>query len=399
MVLTFPHDYKSPLAKCVVRVDDSWYDVSAWRHSHPGGAEIMDKFHNADCTDAFYSLHSEEAIQKLKRMKGKPVSADDTPRDEISKKFEVFKERLEKEGWYKRNWFLDFTLNVFPSLILCIVGTYFAHSYPLIATLLIGLGMQQAGWIGHDYVHGRGGVSTLLGNSLGGLINGFSSRWWSHKHNTHHTFPNRKEFDSDIHNEPILHLWFPEEKADTGFRQYQHYYFLVVYSFLYASWRMQSLQFVLGSRNWMERILIATNYVWLACLPWYVAVGSILVGGLCVAVVVTANHQTEEIIESDDKYNFIVDQCRSTRGVATPDPFTEFFFGGLQYQLEHHLFPTMPRYHYKSLRPIVKQWCAETGLQFHVSGIVEIAQLNYDVMKKYSKTLPDLKKKTSKKTQ
>ena len=394
--LAFPHDYKSPLAKCVIRVDDSWYDCTAWRHSHPGGAEIVDKFHNADATDAFYSLHSEEAIKKLQRMKGKPVSADDTPRDEVSKAFDQFKIRLEKEGWYKRNWFMDVFRNILPCLLLYIVGTYIAHSNPIIATFVIGLGMQQAGWLGHDYVHGRGAVPTVLGNSLGAILNGFSARWWSHKHNTHHTFPNRKEFDSDIHNEPILHLWFPEEKNDVGFRRYQHYYFLIAYSFLYASWRMQSIQFVLGSKDWTERLLLAVNYIWLACLPWQVAIGSIIVGGFCVAVVVTANHQTEDIIESNEKYNFVVDQCRTTRGVDTPDFFSEFFFGGLQYQLEHHLFPTLPRYHYKALRPIVKQWCAENNCQFHVSGIAEIAQLNYDVMKKYSEALPA---KSAKKSQ
>lgn len=388
MAVTFPHDYKSPLAKCVIRVDDSWYDVTAWRHSHPGGAQIIDQFHDADATDAFYALHSEEAIQKLKRMKGKPVSPSDPPRDDVSIKFEEFKRQLERDGWYKRNWFIDFGRNIIPCLLLVIVGTYFAHSHPLLATLMIGLGMQQAGWIGHDYVHGRGRLAEFLGNSLGALINGFSSRWWSHKHNTHHTFPNRKEFDSDIHNEPILHLWFPDEKNDVGFRQYQHYYFLIAYAFLYASWRLQSLQFVLGSRNWVERTMIAANYIWLATLPWYVAVGSILVGGFCVAIVVTANHQTEDIIEPLDRYNFIVDQCRTTRGVACPDPLSEYFFGGLQYQLEHHLFPTMPRYYYPALRPIVKKFCEENGLQNHTSGIREIIELNYNVMKKYAQALP-----------
>lgn len=134
--------------------------------------------------------------------------------------------------------------------------------------------------------------------------------------------------------------------------------------------------------------MIAINYIWLACLPWQVAVGSVLIGGLCVAIVVTANHQTEEILEPNERYNFIVDQCRTTRGVACPDPFTEFFFGGLQYQLEHHLFPTMPRYRYPKLRPLVERFCEENGLQCHTSGVKEIMRLNYEVMRKYAQARP-----------
>ena len=58
---TFPHDYQSTQGKVVIRVDDSWYDVTAWRRNHPGGVEIIDKFHNQDATEAFYSLHGKAA--------------------------------------------------------------------------------------------------------------------------------------------------------------------------------------------------------------------------------------------------------------------------------------------------------------------------------------------------
>lgn len=379
--LIFPHQYKTTLPKCVVRIDDGWYDCTAWRHSHPGGAELVDKFHQMDATDAFYALHSREAIAMLKKMKAKPASATDAQRDSVSINFEAFRKDLESKGWMERNWLVDFGRNILPVIAMVVIGTLVSYSYPLIATLLIGLGMQQAGWIGHDYSHGRGKLSMSLGTSLGALINGFSSAWWGHKHNTHHIYPNRKEYDSDIHNEPILYLWINEE-CDGWHRRYQHYYYFVVYSLLYVSWRMQSIQFVLGSRNWLERSLIALNYIWLACLPWKVAIGSILAGGLFVAIVVTANHQTEEMIEPDEKYNYVVDQFRTTRGVYCRNPLSEYFFGGMQYQLEHHLFPTMPRYYYPALRPLVRKFAEENGLQYHMNSVPEIIVMNFQQMKK-----------------
>lgn len=386
--IKFPHEYTTTLPKAVIRVDDQWYDCSAWRHSHPGGAQLIDQFHNKDATDAFYSLHSQEAIDQLKRMKGKPVDAKELHRGKLSEDFEQWRQQLHREGWFKRNWMIDFGLFVLPVIALCFIGTIISSQYPVISTLLIGFAMQQAGWIGHDYTHGRGRLSRILGCGLGGLINGFSSAWWSNKHNTHHTFPNRLEYDSDIHNEPILHLWFPDASKDVWYRKYQHIYYPVAYSFLYASWRMQSIQFVLGSKNWLERILLAINYCWLAYLPWKVAIGSILVGGFMVAFVVTVNHQTEEILATDAPYNFILDQYATTRGVHCADWFMEYVFGGMQYQLEHHLFPTMPRYYYPALRPLIKKFAAEHNLPHHISGVAEITKMNYEVMKKYSAERP-----------
>ena len=151
----FPHDYKTTLPKCVLKVDGHWYDCTTWRHSHPGGAHICDQFHMADATDAFYALHSPEAIQKLKKMK----ATEDTNQPErctISENFEKLRHQLEAEGWFRRDWRIDFALAIFPVLFFCIVGFAIANTYPVLATIMIGVGMQQAGWVGHDYSHGRG---------------------------------------------------------------------------------------------------------------------------------------------------------------------------------------------------------------------------------------------------
>jgi len=389
MAMTYPHNYNSPLNKVVIRVDDLWYDCTAWRHSHPGGAQIIDQFHNADATDAFYSLHSKEAIEKLQRMKGKPVDPKDPSNpDKVSVDFQKWRKELEKEGWFDRIWLIDLFKHVIPMWSLYVIGTMISGNYPVLATLMIGFAMQQFGWIGHDYVHARGGLLTKILSYTGSITNGFSGDWWSQKHNAHHTFPNRKEFDSDIHNEPVLHLWFPTADKDVWYRKYQHYYFHVAYIFLYASWRMQSIQFVMGSKNWLERGLIALNYMWLAYLPWKVALGSIFLAGYLVAFVVTVNHQTEPTIEANDPYHFVKDQYTTTRGIKTTW-LSEYFFGGMQYQLEHHLFPTMPRYYYPSFRPICKKFAQEHGLRFDCTPVWEVMVLNYEVMKKWAQENPN----------
>lgn len=71
---TFPHNYKITKESCVISVDGESFDVSGWRNYHPGGAESLDNFHNRDATEAFYALHSKEAVKRLKSMAKKPTN-------------------------------------------------------------------------------------------------------------------------------------------------------------------------------------------------------------------------------------------------------------------------------------------------------------------------------------
>ena len=147
---------------------------------------------------------------------------------------------------------------------------------------------------------------------------------------------------------------------------------------------MQSVEFVIGSGNWNERLAIGLGYVWLLSMGPIVPIMGILIGGFLVAIVVTCNHQTEDIIPTDAPYCYVTDNFTSTRGVRCDNIVTEYLFGGMQYQLEHHLFPSMPRYYYPKLRPILKRFSDENKLPFKISGVTEIMKMNYEVIKKYT---------------
>lgn len=150
----------------------------------------------------------------------------------------------------------------------------------------------------------------------------------------HHAFPNRHEYDVDIENEPVIHLWFPSADSDVWYRKYQHFYYPFAYCFLFVSWRLQSLQFIISAGHFLQHIqpwIILLNYLWLFLMPWAVSIASVLISGLLIAVVVTSNHQPEEMIESDAPYCFVTDQFKSTRGVSCYDYITGYVFGGMQY--------------------------------------------------------------------
>jgi hypothetical protein len=147
-----------------LRIDGNWYQLTNWAALHPGGKDILYHLNGQDATDAFYSLHSAEAIERLKRLPHTPctqVELDATP--PLLRAFREFRAELMAAGWWDRSLFWEAfyasSIYLFASL-----GTYLALSgAPFLAILLIGIAMQQAGWIGHDYVHGRGKYCNFMG--------------------------------------------------------------------------------------------------------------------------------------------------------------------------------------------------------------------------------------------
>lgn len=188
---------------------------------------------------------------------------------------------------------------------------------------------------------------------------------------------------------------FPEKDRDVPFRVFQHFYFVPVASFLYVSWRIQSIKHAFNTKNYTECFFISLNYVWLLALfPLKVALGSILLGGLLVAVIVTATHQSEEMYEKDtlnssDEYNFVKCQFETTRDARCNNFFMEWLWGGMQYQLEHHLFPTMPKYYYSKLAKIIEKFAQDNGLEYKCDTVSQILVRNFETLRKFSAKNPN----------
>jgi fatty acid desaturase len=116
---------------------------------------------------------------------------------------------------------------------------------------------------------------------------------------------------------------------------------------------------------------MAIHYWWvLVVLPWSVSLAATLIGGFLVGIIVTVTHQSETMMSplSEHNYCYYTDQFLSTRDVKTSDFVMEYLWGGMQYQLEHHLFPTMPRYKYPALRPRLQAFAKSVGIEYRMSG-------------------------------
>jgi fatty acid desaturase len=132
-------------------------------------------------------------------------------------------------------------------------------------------------------------------------------------------------------------------------RKIQHWIFFVPFSFLFALWRVDTLKVAVDSVE-LKRpdakgelwYLLAHYFALLTFFPFEVWVPAVFVSGLMSALIVTPTHQSEEMFE-EYQPDWVTAQFRSTRNAVMTNPFSEWLWGGMQYQLEHHLFPSMPR--------------------------------------------------------
>mmetsp|Transcript_26594 Transcript_26594/g.32266 ORF Transcript_26594/g.32266 Transcript_26594/m.32266 type:complete len:497 (-) Transcript_26594:540-2030(-) len=402
-----------------LKIDDQWYNVGPWASNHPGGVQFLQLMDGHDATNVFYALHSygpngsEKALKILNKLpkcappEGETLASE---RDfglkgaETSKEsFQEFRKRLEEEGWFNRSVlqearFLGVVVGLFGA------GTVAAwNGWDLAAIVALGLGSTQAGWLGHDYIHGRGKWCEAM-RPLGSLFNGHSGMWWTTKHSLHHSFTNDEKHDGDVMMEPFFFLRPPAESGrdDSLARKFQHFYMYPLLSSTFLFWRVESLRTVYNGlqdgESWAkeEAGFLALNYLWMLSLGPGVALSHVLLAGFIVGGLVTATHQSEEIYGSDgERREFIDAQFSGTRdAICEFGPLEEWIWGGMDTQLEHHLFPSMPRYKYHKLRPLVKEWAESNGCDFRASPSTKILKDNFSTLKDVAlhELLSDLQK-------
>lgn len=384
-----------------IRIAGEWYDARAYARAHPGGARWIRWFDGRDATAVFYALHSygangsKKAAERLARLpKCDPPAGSEVdsgvgalPSDEEHSRevaFRALRERLENEGFFKRVWWKE-AWALGHVLALYAAGTAVAASHPFAACALLGLGMQQAGWLAHDYIHGRGKWCEMM-RPIGAFLNGHSAEWWTQKHSLHHCFTNEEELDHDIMMEPFYFLRSPSEsgRPDSKYRKYQHIYGYPLISIMFWLWRWLSFKDVLKRGDRKEAVLLGCHYAFLfTCLPLPVAIGSVFVGGFLVGSLVSATHQSEEIMVQGDQPDYVTGQFRSTRDADTVfGPLETWLWGGMDTQLAHHLFPSMPRYNYHRLRPILQAWAADQGTVYRISPSTKIIADNFNTLRR-----------------
>ena len=247
----------------------------------------------------------------------------------------------------------------------------------------------QIGFITHDMGHrqafNRPRKNDFFGLLHGNLMLGMSYGWWVDKHNQHHANPNQVDFDPDI---AIPVLAFTKEEAlekrgiIKAMVKYQGYLFVPILMFETFSLRVGSLQFFANRKDWkyrkLEIALFCLHFAWFfgmiftALGFWpglvFVAVQQALFG-LYLSSVFAPNHKGMPMIPEDSVMDFLQLQVVTARNVRA-HPVTDFWYGGLNYQIEHHLFPTMARNQLRKAQQIIRAYCEECGVPYYETSIL-----------------------------
>lgn len=271
----------------------------------------------------------------------------------------------------------------------------------LFNALFMGFIFVQFGFIAHDVGHRQGfrrpETNDLFGLVHGPLLLGMSYGWWMDKHNEHHSHPNEQDADPDI-DFPFIAFSERDALEKRGlFRwmvKYQAYLFPFLVMFESFSLRFGSIEFLL-KRPWKYRLieagLMVLHFVWFLglvfwALPWQTAVWFIIVQqaffGLYLASVFAPNHKGMLIVDESMNLDFMLKQILTARNVKS-HPITDYWYGGLNFQIEHHLFPTMAENKLREAQIIIRQFCAEHRIPYYETSVgrsyVEILQYLHEI--------------------
>jgi fatty acid desaturase len=285
---------------------------------------------------------------------------------------------------------------------------------------LIGLFWQQCGWLAHDFAHNQvfknRRINDLVVLMVGNLYQGFSVAWWKNKHNTHHAIPNLHESHEDAHDgdpdidtlpflawsSKLIQKTLNGHSADSGMARFmtrhQALLYFPILFFARITWALQSFFYVFDINTFYftstsgaastnsnlhypiaERLLLIAHYTWYACLTFIpndplTALAYLFVSnttcGVLLAVAFGVGHNGMTVYDADKKPGFAELQVTTTRNVHD-NPLVGWFMGGLHYQIEHHLFPTVPRHNLRYVRQYVEPLCKKHKVPYHCTGLAE----------------------------
>jgi linoleoyl-CoA desaturase len=287
----------------------------------------------------------------------------------------------------------------FVPLALLISGVFSSFGMIFLMFVLMGLGMSGIGLsIMHDANHGAYSKNKSVNNALGFLVNfigGYHVNWKIQHNVLHHSFTNIHEHDEDIQ-KAILRLT-PDTKRKPMHR-WQIIYAPILYSLMTIYWFIskdfeQLVRYreknLLGTQGktykqaMAEVILTKALYVLTAIvLPlvvggiiwWQFLIGFLVMHFICgmiLALIFQPAHVIEEtqFFHTDDtgsvENNWAIHQLKTTANFANGSRLFSWFIGGLNYQIEHHLFPNICHVHYRNISPIVKATAEEFNIPYH----------------------------------
>lgn len=281
--------------------------------------------------------------------------------------------------------------------------------------LLMGIGMTGIGCaVMHDSNHGSYSTNKTLNTYLGkiiALVGGYEVTWKIQHNILHHTYTNIEGLDDDIDAGGLLR--FSPHSQKHWFHRYQHLYAWFLYGLLTLQWAtikdfrqvydyhkkdlLKKEKITLSKAMWQLAIYKLLYYGYIFIIPVFVmgmAWQHVLVGflimhftaGLLLSCIFQLAHVMEECeypevpVDRKMENTWAVHQLLNTANFSPKSPLMFWFVGGLNHQIEHHLFPHICHIHYKQVAPLVKETAKEYGLPYYeqpsfIRALIEHARM------------------------
>ncbi len=293
---------------------------------------------------------------------------------------------LEEKGFFAPSWLWSWKLLFWIPTLGCaylalILAPRFSAAWWVLLPIA-AMAMLTMGFVGHDAGHGalsrRAWVNELWGQIGMSALCGMSFGYWRPRHNQHHVHCQEQESDPDMHF-GVLFSVYPgsdswHSRLGRFFLRIQKWAFWPLASFYWVALRYDGLRdlFQQPKVTRIDRFFIPLHYLLLIVLPglflgWaptliaYLAVSCL--SSLATASVFIPNHIGMRRLVPGQQLSYLEQQVTTSRNITNPRLF-DFYFGGLNSQIEHHLFPRVAHYRLRDMRPAVRAFCERHDLGY-----------------------------------
>ncbi|XP_073310355.1 delta(8)-fatty-acid desaturase-like [Primulina huaijiensis] len=385
--------------------DDLWisiqgkvYNVTEWAKEHPGGDVPLLNLAGQDVTDAFIAFHPGTAWKYLDRF-FTGYHLEDFQVSEVSRDYRSLVSRFSKSGMFDKKghgviYSLCFVALMLSASVYGVVcsGNFWVH---MLSGALLGFSWVQVAYLGHDSGHYNimtsKGFNKMAQILTGNCLTGISIAWWKWTHNAHHVSCNSLDHDPDLQHLPVFAVSSTLFKSLTSrfygrkltfdslsrfLVSYQHFTFYPVMCGARVNLYLQTFLLLFSKRKVPDRatniIGILVFWTWfpllVSCLPSWNERVLFVMASFCVTsiqhVQFCLNHFAANVYVGAPKGNdWFEKQTNGTIDISCSSKM-DWFFGGLQFQLEHHLFPRLPRCHLRSISPLVQDLCKKHNLPY-----------------------------------
>ncbi|WP_158886885.1 fatty acid desaturase family protein [Amycolatopsis anabasis] len=305
--------------------------------------------------------------------------------------FAALSRHIKHAGLLDRRWGYYATKIGLNLLALAGAAVAFVHIgdswWQLFMAAFFALLFTQLAFIGHDAGHKQifrtRRTNDLIGFAHGSLV-GLSYGWWIGQHNRHHANPNHEDADPDV-DIPALAFTREQAHAKRGFlrwmAKHQAYLFFPLLLLEGLSLHVSSVRSIW--RGEVKSRLLETGLLLAHFGIYFTAVFLVLSPGTAVVFIVVhqgiwgvymgcsfaPNHKGMPTLPTGHTLDFLRKQVLTSRNVRG-GRWVDFALGGLNYQIEHHLFPNMPRPNLRHAQVIVSQFCAQRGISYSQCGLL-----------------------------